>query len=221
MDLFYDYRNQIHWLSLFSFLQSCLIASKQKLQKLWHLAWRKNQDTISIWSALGHLNAAVTLVWPPFGHDKTPWAHRRLHQCRWSLGAQHTCTWMCMKFGTTRVQLNGIVVVPYIDTCHIAVYRRVTIWYLYRKTSLVRLALQASHLSPWQGRWMPKLLVEVELFFGGGDVPYLQNQHPCDRKTSNHSGIWGVPKMVVPQNGWWKSWKTLLIMDDLGGKPTS
>ena len=28
---------------------------------------------------------------------------------------------------------------------------------------------------------------------------------------------WLFPKIGVPQNGWWKSWKTLLKMDDLGG----
>ena len=32
--------------------------------------------------------------------------------------------------------------------------------------------------------------------------------------------IWMFPKIEVgPQNGWWKEWKTLLTMDDLGGKP--
>ncbi len=27
------------------------------------------------------------------------------------------------------------------------------------------------------------------------------------------------PKILVPQNGWWKSWKTPIEMDDLGGPP--
>ena len=30
--------------------------------------------------------------------------------------------------------------------------------------------------------------------------------------------IWGFPKMVVPQDGWWKSWKTLFFNGWFGGK---
>ena len=71
--------------------------------------------------------------------------------------------------------------------------------------------------SVWTQQWNP-----TKHLFNAGFSRYKRNIEStkskklltCKSKFSGIFGcsdyIWGFPKMVVPQNGWWKSWKTLL-----------
>ena len=46
----------------------------------------------------------------------------------------------------------------------------------------------------------------------GREDPKISRNPPSWQK-------WVFPKIGVPQNGWWKEWKTLLKLDDLGENP--
>ena len=131
----------------------------------------------------GHIGGSINVRWS-LGNIPA-------RKCAWKLGLREF-SWMGLwlfptSMHVTSQRTGGLPCDMYIGKHHLSGY----------------IVLQASHLSPWQGRWMPKLLVEVDLFLGGL-MCNTSTQHPCDRKTSNHSGRWEFPKMVVPKNGWFR-----------------